>query len=889
MNLIKKLVKKNLSLNKKRTTVTIIGIILSVALLSALSTMVVSFQKSLVAYQKVKSGDFHVAYYNVEQDDLKTFDNNRGIDSYFTLSTLGYAQIDESKNEYKPYCRIISTNQDGFERGSFKLIEGRYPKNEKEIVIPHHLKTNGRVDLKVGEKITLNLGERLDKKTNKEISPYTAYTKDMESIENTKEVTYTIVGIVERPAFSIESYECPAYTFITKGEKSEGKLDVYSRFTRQGMKNSHDIIAGIIGVNKYLYKKVEAGDYEQLTDKDFEAYARQMDHAKYEIFVNSWLISYERVWPIDDTFLAIFSLAAVVVVIIIVTSVYCIKNSFEISMAEKIRQYGMLSSIGATKRQIKKSVHLEAALLGAIGIPVGTVSGLFAAFLLLKVSNYLLDGVVDFTLAFSASPVAILAAVLLGIVTIYLSAAGSARKASKVSPMEAIRNQKEIKLTAKSIRTPKYISKIWGIGGVISYKNIKRNKKKYRTTVVSIVICTVTFIVISYFMTMAMDLVSFNYTDSKYNLDLDIHFPEGYQLEDSGITSLDNIEEYTRSSYLYADVKDYTFTDEVKEYWDDIGMREDEMTIAILTLDEDAFKRYEKECGIRDKSNQIILVNNQQIDWRGEEKEFIGIFETFLIEKGDEMKIEITDYSNALYDDEGNIIDESVKRDSKTIKITEIADERPIGYKSSLQTNYLVMNEETAKKYEIPMDNHYSYFFISTDSDSLQDDLYDVIDNTYTDNTGYSIYNRDKNQRDEKSLFLLLDIFAYGLIVVIALIGITNIINTLNTSMELRSREFATLRSIGMTDAQFKRMVKLESFFTSAKALVAGVTIGMIISYIINKIECNYDTVIPFKPPVIPALIATAVVFFLIYIIISSSMKKINNRNIIDTIKNENL
>ena len=247
------------------------------------------------------------------------------------------------------------------------------------------------------------------------------------------------------------------------------------------------------------------------------------------------------------------------------------------------------------------------------------------------------------------------------------------------------------------------------------------------------------------------------------------------------------------------------------------------------------------------------------------------------------------DDSEAKYDENDELIEDSKKRIDYPLEISVITNVRPMGYKAAKESPMIVMNEKKAK--EINLDNYsgFEIFFVSDKADKLQDDLEEIVQKCSDSNAGYPLYNRDKNAREERSLFILLAIFAYGLIAVIALIGITNIINTLSTSMELRSREFATLRSVGMTDSQFRKMVRLESIFTSSKSLIIGVTIGMLISYAINRIECSYDTIIPFNPPIFSAIIAIVIVFVLIYSIIWSNMKRINDRNIIETIKNENL
>ena len=275
MNLIRKFVHKNLMLNKKRTIVTIIGITLAVAILRALSTMDFSFHKSLIELEKNKTGNFHVAIKEVDKNNLSDLCNNRAIESYFTIGEVGYATIEESKNEYKPYARIVETDEAGYEGASFKLIEGRFPENDTEIVIPRHLKTNGRVEYKIGETLELEVGKRVLSEDDSPIAAELQYTGE-EKIIDTATKKYTVVGIIERPAYGIESYEAPGYTFVTKISKEnlaseDAKINAYVRFDRQGLQNKDEVIAGIIDVNPYLYKKANSSS-EVLTDKEFEAY-----------------------------------------------------------------------------------------------------------------------------------------------------------------------------------------------------------------------------------------------------------------------------------------------------------------------------------------------------------------------------------------------------------------------------------------------------------------------------------------------------------------------------------------------------------------------------------------------------------------------------------------
>ena len=127
MKLLNKLTIKNLKLNKKRTIVTIIGIMLSVALITAVISMYINGLNSLVTFEKIQQGDFHLYLREVDKEDISKFENNRKIEKVLTVNDIGYANI-ESNNTYKPYVFIKGMNNDSLESLSIKLIEGRLPK-----------------------------------------------------------------------------------------------------------------------------------------------------------------------------------------------------------------------------------------------------------------------------------------------------------------------------------------------------------------------------------------------------------------------------------------------------------------------------------------------------------------------------------------------------------------------------------------------------------------------------------------------------------------------------------------------------------------------------------------------------------------------------------------
>lgn len=932
MNLMKTLTLKNLKLNRKRTIVTIVGIILATALLSALVTLVSSFQYSMIEYQKQKGGDFHVKFSNVKMSELSEFKNNRNIESTFETMGMGFAKLDGCKNEDKPYAYVMATDEAGFERGCFKLIEGRMAKNEDEIVIPRHLKTNGRIDIKVGDEITLDVGKRYDSNTEGVIWENSAYEHEAETLTDIVTKHYKVVGIMERPGYGMEDYSAAGYTFVTysdelaaidNGTKSEADttLTVYSRYTQKALRNKDAVTADIIGVDEKLFAKANNSSVE-MTAEESDRFLKEMENAKYDIYMNGFLISYECVFPIDGTFKALFTVATVVALIIILTSVYCIKNSFNISITEKIRQYGMLASVGATRRQIKSSVKTEAAMLGVVGIPVGTMSGILASLILVKVVNALSAGWLNFALSFHTSLPALILAVILSIATIYFSATGSARRAAKVTPLEAIRNTKEIKIKSAKLKTPAIIGRIWGIGGVISYKNIKRNKKKYRTTVTSIVICSVTFIVISYFMSMAFSVVGMSYASVDYNIGINMSCKKDLDIEKLSelLSGIEGAEDYLVGAGYYFDVDKPEYTKEYGEYcgqlYDDSEDVSQEFLITVLN--DKSYDKYASDAGIKNADTGAILVNKGTFDVYNEKssKYVKEEMELYKYKAGDTIRCGYNVYEDAVDDDNavegdaesstednsGYVDEETINKGvRKTVDVTiaGVTDKVPTCYNGYGNTSLLFMNQKgfeslwadgkSGNEFK-PGNAIYSAYVVAENADEYQDTLEkETAENPEYSQISFYVSNMDKQMRDEKSLFTLLGVFAYGLIVVIALIGITNIINTLSTGMELRSREFATLRSIGMTDKQFAGMVRLESVFISVKALVIGVPLGILISYLLCVMMNRMGGAIIYKPPYKAIILCIVVVIMLIYAIMKLSMMKLRHNNIIETIKNENL
>lgn len=894
MNLLNKLTIKNLKLNKKRTIVTIIGVILSVALITAVATLFFSANASLIKYEISKKGNFHYVFRNVEEKNIKYFKENRDVENYYVTQEVGYASLEDCQNENKPYAFIEAFDKKSFDNLGINLVEGRIPESNKEIVIPTHLKTNGRISYKVGDKITLKVGKRTS--DGYELGQNNPYSEENEEkLEETKEITYEIVGIIERPNTTIEPYTAPGYTFITYLDDYDKNkdLDIYVRYYKKILKEDFKVTADILDVDETLLKNYITGE-NPLTDDESMEISKQLDNSICSNFdINSYLVELEKGSFQESTMRSLGVVVLIVVSIIIFTSVFCIKNSFSISITEKIKQYGMLASVGATSKQIKHNVYYEAFILGLIGIPLGILLGVIASYLLIIISNIFLVGFmsVGFKLVFAFNIYPVFIAILIGFITLYLSAWGSAHKASKVSPIESITNSGDIKINAKKIKSPKYIKKIFGIGGDISYKNLKRNKKKYRTTVISIIVCVAVFIALASFIKLAFSSVKNMYGENEYNVSVT------YDLKDKdvskamhNVTSFDGINNYAIVSYGYLSIKnkDAKFTDEYKSLFaddyfdsdtyesvDENGNKitlDNETTILVYRVGDKSYKDYLKKLNINydDAKDKGILINNS-ITWvndpngDGVIKKSINIFKN---KKDDKLML----YSN----------------DKKyELTLVSVTTERPFGlqyYFSS--TPIIVVSDEYFNKTlsDGNITDTEMIYLDAENADNIQDEIEQYIGKNYE----YNLYNLNEEVKQMNSFFTLVAIFLYGFIIVIALIGITNIFNTITTSMELRSKEFAILRSVGMTKKEFNRMIRLESLFYGVKSLIIGIPIGLGLSLLIYK-GLNDSSGITYSLPIEAILISICAVFILIFLIMKFTINKINKQNVIETIRNENI
>lgn len=845
MNILSKLSIRNLKLNKKRTISTIIGIILSVALICAVASMGTSFQATLVENAINETGYYHLKISDVTDENIESLKNNRDIKEVLTISEKGYGKLENSQNVDKPYLKLYSMDKALFEFLKFNLIDGRFPTNNNEIIISEHIIENAKVNYKIGDKIKVNIGERVTLDDDK-LYYMNPYNKEDEKLINTQEYEFTIVGIIERPNMNFEAYSDPGYTIISTNMEAE-KQEAY--ITLKNPKEYKKSIPNIVG----------ASSYDSIVGLGENA-DQKLKYDNYQ--VNDELLRWEAFAFSDSTVNMLYAVIGVVIFIIIFASVFCIRNSFAIATTEKMKMYSMLASVGATKKQIKKNVIFEGLLLGVVGIPLGIISGFFAVFVLLQIVNNLLgeqllahvDGIV-----FKISILPILLSVILGIITIYLSARSSAKRASKVSPIEGLRNSSDIKIKNKNLKVPKIIFKIFKTGGVLAYKNLKRNKKKYRTTVISISISIFIFITMNSFITNMFDLTNNYYEDYNYNLLISGALKTE---EIKKIVSNDTVESY---SILYNTDGTYKIKDLDKIIANDsypINEIDGEKyaSLQIVALDNKDFEEYVKEINVNydDVKDVGILCDEYQI-----------------YDETSEKQKEVRRYKY----EKGDIIEGEYKNEKLKIKVGVVSKTKPNGIEKTYYSDgFLVVNKEQFKNLDFRLD---VITIQSNNASSLQNEIENI-------NKSANVYNIEETAKQEKSMVLVVKIFLYGFIAVITLIGITNIFNTITSNMELRQKEFAMLKSIGMTKKEFNKMINLETIFYGVKSWVYGTILGLLGTFAMYKafsVKIEQGIYIPINAIIISAIF----VFIFVFIIMRYSISKINKQNTIETIRNENI
>lgn len=851
MSILNRLTIKNLRLNKKRTIVTIIGIILSTALMVGIGLLFSSFQDLMIRDTIGYSGKYEAKYNDVDLIKLNDIKNKNF--TYFYEKPIGFSKI-ESSNEYKPYMYITSVNKEYF--NELKLVDGSFPKNENEIVISNHVITNGELNYKVGDIVTFKYGKRNiegnDTLANSELV-------DGEFLTNEGTYTYKIVGIVDRSNF--ESYSASGYTAFTVDVNSDkGNVNLYVMFNK----------------NKKIIKQSEE-------------LAKELNYNG-DINYNSTLLALYGESTYGNVMSSMGGMMIIMLSLVSIGCIIVIYNSFAISVMERKKEFGLLSSIGATKRQLSHTVFFEAVVVGLIGIILGILGAYIGIGCVILIINNLISDMLEYKLHLVTNPLFIIIPVIFMIIVIGVSAFIPSRRASKVSPIEAIRQNDDIKINKKKIRTSKLALKLFGIEGEIALKNIKRNKKKYRVTIVSLFISIVLFISFSSYMNYTLNTASSVMGEVPYDYQIS-YFGDD---PNNDKEALDKINEIVKSSdvkeYVSYSVSNlsiignYTYSKEYLDFYKNAYGEEvyndlkkaKYQNISILVLDDNSYNKYKKLIGL-DKDSVILLNKFKGVSYGGNKR---VNYDIPVINNGNiNIKICNFDDSEEEVNDVTKYCNKSVENIFVTNKSFDLIEE------FSYMTDFkLVVNK---KLYDSISDSstHYTQFNIISDNTNNIDKLTKDLDK-YS-NVNYT--NIKEAMKQANNLILVVKILMYGFISLVTLIGVTSVFNTISTSMALRKREFAVLRSIGLTNRGFNKILFFESLFFGMKSLIFAIPVSIGITVLIHYALADMVSISTIIIPWKYIIISIVSVFVIVLLTMMYSTSKIKKHNIIEQIREENI
>lgn len=872
MNIMNRVTLQSMKKNRTRTIVTIVGIILSVSMVTAVTTIVTSLQNYLYESAVYLNGSWHISLQDLTLEEEEVIASDERVEDTVYTQYFGYANIEASKNDYKPYLYVIGGNEETFDTLPVHLTKGRLPENDMEIILPNHLETDGGVNYDINDVLVLGIGDRIFQGEKlSQNNPLIMLSDDMgnesdiaEELEIKSLKQYTIVGFYERPSF--ENYSAPGYTAITYSDLSDKSALCDGYYT---MKNPKDAFS--FG-NDYCSSKKCSGT------------------------ANNDVLMYQGVSEYETYSSTIYNLVTILVVIIMMGSIALIYNAFSISVSERTVQFGLLSSIGATKKQIRKSVRFEGIVLGIIGIPLGIIAGIGGIWITFAILG---DKLKVFTTNFSGSDKVafhmsvawwgIAAAVIVACITLIISVIKPAYRASKITAIEAIRSSKDIndkKADKKNHKTSRITYKLFGLPGVLAKKYYTRSAKKYRATIISLFMSIVLFVSASSFIMYLTQSANDVYYRVDYDINASIGTDEGYNAADvlNDIRQLDSVDKAVSSimNHFYITNGEQLLTDAGKDAivskyglgsFDEL---ENGVDMFLVGIDEESYNEYVSSLGLDPESlsgNDIIIYGlGQTIDYIN------GNVTSYDFLKKDIESVSFVELKYIPEEEAYNVTD------SYSFNVVLTADSMPFGFngRQAVSSNvvYCVV-KDSFELFKTDKPASPNIKIKSNNPSKTEKELRDMWGIS-------SIFNNTLEEENSRTLMLVINVFAYGFIVLISLISVTNVFNTIVTNLKLRQRDFAMLRSVGMTKSGFRRMMIFECLIYGTRALLFGIPVSFLMTFWIYKsvgISWNGGFLIPWT--------AYGIVIVSVFLVVLASMiyamSKINKNNLVETLRKESI
>ncbi len=873
MNLYSSLTLRYLKENKKRTIVTIVGIILSTALICGIGNIF----ESLMDYQTRQTiesrSSFHATFNDIKKEDINLITKSTGVSEYGYSKELGYAKIDDKKDNL--IC-VEAFDKAMFDSYNINLKQGKFPTNHKEIVLSEAFLALS--NKKVGDTINLKIGERVST-DGEDLSEI--YISEDEKIINTKSKDFKIVGIINKPGYEYGKQLINGITYLDMNKMpSESTLNVSICAN-----NPEEIYEVAPAISKNLGLKIE--DTE---DKGGSYNYNNKNGLYYEkLTFNENLLRLQGASAYENKNDSMNKIIILITSLVVICTIATVYNAFSISINERKKQFGILNSIGATKSQTMKLVFLEAFIVSAVGIPIGLFSGTFAIDIVFKViqSLFVSSSIADMNLRIVYSPYVIIISTIVVLVTIFISAILPAISASKISPLDAIKNSSNLKIG--KIKDSKIVRALFKTEGVLAYKNLRRNKKKFKITLFSLIVSVVIFISFSGFMNLFMKANSVQMGEMNYDLYLDKSPGKNDGDVLNELKNVSGIKKISMGNYyeIVVDLNEKNINkknkDLVKNYYKNSKYQNKDnnemiykvehatiklpgdMEIKDINLKEGSFN---KEDAI--KENGVILINKSYYQDTGKE----GEIEMTNYKVGDTVKVSVRFYNEEGIEEKGKDV---------TLKILGITDDLPTGSSTySYMGLDFITYDEVGK--ELGLELFKNSLYIVSDKEEETRKVVKEISDKY----GYNIDDKTEQVKEMEDTLKVMQLFVYGFITVISLVSVTNIVNTISTNINLRKRELSIIKSIGITPGGFNKMIYLESLLYGALSLIYGVPIGLGLVVLMNVLlgdVIQFGLVLPWSS----VLICGIGIFIITFISSYIPMKNINKENIIENIRQESI
>lgn len=856
MNIFTKVTWKTMKQNRVRTLVTIIGVILSTAMFTAVTTFcssMMDFGRRTYVYRK---GSWHISVESADSLLYTKLSRDKDTASLASAEQSGYALIG-SENSEKPYLCVLGADTAFFEQMPVHLVSGRLPETDTEILLPYHLFTNGGVSAENGTELALSLGERF--LSGEKLGQGLPFYEDEVFVPLT-EKTYTVVGVYERPSF--EDYNAPGYTALTYSDRA-------------------------VQADKEYFLSVILRN----PAKTMKAYEERNALETYSGLGINWnVLMFSGVWQYNNFIPFVGGMALVLCFLILLGSVALIYSAFSISVSERTKQFGLLSSVGATKRQIRRCVFAEAGIVSAVGIPLGLLSGIAGMGITLALVGDKFRSLLSspYAMRLWVSVPALLAAALIALVTVFLSVWAPSRRAIRVTAIEAIRQSREIVAGNRAVKVSKPVYRLFGLEGMLAKKYFRRSRKKYRTTVISLALSIVLFVSSSVFSSGFSSSVSDSLNPSEVDV---VYYPDGETIPElvRAFSKVEGVQEMTYSTRRTRGIvlEEEDLTKEYNVYLKKFelsfleGVEEPAKEEYIHYVEDETYDRLAVQCGIpkevyESDTPPAVVLNRRSFTVYYREIDGKTNRLTYDMRM---LKPEVSEITLV------NIYTEEMEK--STVQIGGKIEEKPFGIGENLESRgggVLLLFPERART---PEERDVTkFYFKASDYETMIQGIEQVIKENTWDSDG--IFDYVEWEKEKRDTVLLAKVFSYGFITLISLISIANVFHTISTNIALRRRDFAMLRSVGMSAKGLLRMLHYECLLYGSKALLYGLPLSVCMAAFIHQVTSN-TVVSGFNLPWAPMGIASLGVFAVVFVTMMYAMNKMKKNNPMDSLKNENI